>query len=146
MHWGRYPIGRRISIISAVVVLTVLGCAVVASPAAALAGRTILVTTTIQAAVDVAQAGDTIQVPPGTYRESVLVTKSHLTIAGSRAAILDAAGFRVGIRVGSGSISRGGPAPTCPLLAVQGFTLRGLTVKHAGFSGVFLIGVDGYHL
>ena len=43
--------GRRISIISAVV-LTVLGCAAVASPAAARASRTILVTTTIQAAVD----------------------------------------------------------------------------------------------
>jgi parallel beta-helix repeat protein len=37
-------------------------------------------------------------------------------------------------------------APTCPPLAVQGFTLRGLTVEHASFSGVFLIGVDGYHL
>ena len=126
--------------------VALLGLAGVASPAAALAGRTIVVTTSIQAAVDAAQPGDTILVPPGTYHESVLVTKSHLTIAGSRAAILDAAGFRVGIRVGSGSISRSGPAPTCPPLAVQGFTLRGLTVKHAGFSGVFLIGVDRYHL
>jgi parallel beta-helix repeat protein len=126
--------------------VALLGLAGVASPAAALAGRTIVVTTTIQAAVDAAQPGDTILVPAGTYHESVLVTKSDLTIAGSRAAILDAAGFRTGIRVGSGSISRSGPAPTCPLLAVQGFTLRGLTVKHAGFSGVFLIGVDGYHL
>jgi parallel beta-helix repeat protein len=126
--------------------VALLGLAGVASPAAALAGRTIVVTTTIQAAVNAAQPGDTILVPAGTYHESVLVTKSDLTIAGSRAAILDAAGFRVGIRVGSGSISRSGPAPTCPPLAVQGFTLRGLTVKHAGFSGVFLIGVDGYHL
>jgi parallel beta-helix repeat protein len=138
--------GRRISIISAVVVLTVLGCAMVASPAAALAGRTILVTTTIQAAVDAAEPGDTILVPPGTYRESVLVTKSHLTIAGSRAAVLDAAGFRVGIRVGTGRVSRDGPEPACPPLAIQGFTLQGLTITHAGFSGVFLVGVDGYHL
>lgn len=29
---------------------------------------------------------------------------------------------------------------------VAGFTLSGLTITHAGFSGVFLIGVDGYHL
>jgi parallel beta-helix repeat protein len=136
----------RISTASLVAVLALLGLAGVASPAAALAGRTIVVTTTIQAAVDAAQPGDTILVPAGTYHESVLVTKNHLTIAGSRAAVLDAAGFRVGIRVGSGSISRGGPAPTCPPLAVQGFTLRGLTIQHAGFSGVFLIGVDGYHL
>jgi parallel beta-helix repeat protein len=140
--------GRRISAASLVLVLALLGLVAVASPAAAvaLAGRTIVVTTTIQAAVDAAQPGDTVLVPPGTYRESVLVTKSHLTITGSRAAILDAAGFRVGIRVGSGSISRGGLVPTCPPLAVTGFTLRGLTVEHAGFSGVFLVGVDGYHL
>jgi parallel beta-helix repeat protein len=138
--------GRRVLVTSAVVVLTVLGFAAVVSPAAALAGDTIVVTTTIQAAVDAAQPGDTIRVPPGTYRESVLVDKSHLTIVGSRAAIIDAEGFRTGIRVGTGRISRDGPVSTCPPLAVTGFTLRGLTIKHAGFSGVFLIGVDGYHL
>jgi parallel beta-helix repeat protein len=136
----------RMSLISTIVVLAWLGMVTAASPAAAHPSRTIVVTTTIQAAVDAAQPGDTILVPPGTYHESVLVTKSHLTIAGSRAAILDAAGFRIGIRVGSGSISRSGPAPACSPLAVQGFTLRGLTIQHAGFSGVFLIGVDGYHL
>jgi len=139
-------VGRRISAISAVLVLAVLGVAVVASPAAALAGDTIVVTTTIQAAVDAAQPGDTILVPPGTYRESVLVDKSELTIVGTPAAILDAAGFRTGIRVGTGRISRDGPEPACPPLAVTGFTLEGLTIKHASFSGVFLIGVDGYHL
>jgi len=139
-------VGRRISATSAVFVLAVLGVAVVASPAAALAGDTIVVTTTIQAAVDAAQPGDTILVPPGTYRESVLVDKSDLTIVGTPAAIIDAAGFRTGIRVGTGRISRDGPAPACPPLAVTGFTLSGLTITHAGFSGVFLIGVDGYHL
>jgi parallel beta-helix repeat protein len=139
-------VGRRISATSAVFVLAVLGVAVVASPAAALAGDTIVVTTTIQAAADAAQPGDTILVPPGTYRESVLVDKSDLTIVGTPAAIIDAAGFRTGIRVGTGRISRDGPAPACPPLAVTGFTLSGLTITHAGFSGVFLIGVDGYHL
>jgi parallel beta-helix repeat protein len=138
--------GRRVLVTSAVVVLTALGFAAAVSPVAALAGDTIVVTTTIQAAVDAAQPGDTIRVPPGTYRESVLVDKSHLTITGSRAAIIDAAGFRNGIRVGTGRISRDGPSPACPPLAVKGFTLRGLTIKHASFSGVFLIGVDGYHL
>ena len=29
---------------------------------------------------------------------------------------------------------------------MEGFTLRGLTIKHASFSGVFRIGVDGYRL
>jgi parallel beta-helix repeat protein len=138
--------GRRVSGISAVVLLGLLGMVTVAAPAGAHPSRTIIVTTTIQAAVDAAQPGDTILVPPGTYRESVLVTKSHLTIVGSRAAILDAAGFRTGIRVGTGRISRGGPSPACPPVAVEGFTLDGLTIRHAGFSGVFLVGVDGYHL
>jgi parallel beta-helix repeat protein len=137
---------RRVSVISTVVVLAWLGMVTAASPAAAHPSRTIVVTTTIQAAVDAAQPGDTILVPPGTYRESVLVTTSHLRIVGSRAAILDAAGFRTGIRVGAGTISRGGPAPVCPPLAVKGFTLEGLTITHGGFSGVLLVGVDGYHL
>jgi parallel beta-helix repeat protein len=118
---------RKLAAASAVFALVVLGSAGVASPAAA-------------------RAGDTILVPPGTYRENVLVTKSHLTIVGSRAAVIDAAGFRTGIRVGTGTILRDGPSPACPPLAVEGFTLRGLTIRHAGFSGVFLIGVDGYHL
>jgi parallel beta-helix repeat protein len=131
---------------SAVVVLAVLGLVGIASPTAAYTGHTIVVTTTIQAAVDAAQPGDTVLVPPGTYRESVQVTKSHLAIVGSRAAIIDAEGFPTGIRVGAGRISRDGPAPTCPPLAVEGFTLRGLTIKHGGFSGVFLVGVDGYRL
>jgi hypothetical protein len=91
---------------SALFVLAMLGFAGVASPAAALAGDTIIVTTTIQAAVDAAQPGDTILVPPGTYRESVLVNKSHLTITGSPAAVIDAEGFPTGIRVGTGRISR----------------------------------------
>jgi Right handed beta helix region len=70
---------RRMSAISAAVLLGLLGSAVVAPPAAARVSRTIVV-------------------PPGAYRESVLVTTSHLTIT------------------------------------------------HAGFSGVFLVGVDGYRL
>ena len=74
--------GRKVTAASAALLL---GVAVLASPSAARPGRTIVVTTTIQAAVDAAHPGDTILVPPGTYRESVLVTKSNLTITGSPA-------------------------------------------------------------
>jgi parallel beta-helix repeat protein len=137
---------RKLLATSAAFALAMLGLTGFASPTAALPGDTIVVTTTIQAAVDAAQPGDTILVPPGTYRESVLVTKSHLTITGSPAAILDAEGFPTGIRVGTGTISRGGPSPACPRLEIEGFTLRGLTITHGGFSGAFLVGVDGYRL
>ena len=47
---------------SATFALAMLGLAGFASPAAALAGDTIMVTTAIQAAVDTAQPGDTILV------------------------------------------------------------------------------------
>jgi polygalacturonase len=137
---------RKLLAASTLFALAMLGFAGVASPAAAHTGHMIVVTTTIQAAVDAAQPGDTILVPPGTYHESVLVTKSHLTIVGSPAATLDAEGFPTAIRVGAGRVSRDGPVPTCPPLAVEGFTLKGLTITHGGFSGVFLVGVDGYHL
>jgi parallel beta-helix repeat protein len=137
---------RTLVAASTVVALAMLGFAGVAPPAAALAGDTIVVTTTIQAAIDAAQPGDTVLVPPGIYRESVLVSKSHLRIVGSRAAVIDAEGFRTGIRVGTGRISRDGPSPACPPFEVEGFTLSGLTIKHASFSGAFLIGVDGYRL
>jgi parallel beta-helix repeat protein len=108
--------------------------------------RVVVVHTTIQAAVDAAHPGDTILVPPGNYRETVLVNKSGLTIAGPPSAVLDAGGARSAIRVGTGTISRGGPEPSCPPLAVKGFTLLGMTIKNAASSAVFLVGVDGYRL
>jgi hypothetical protein len=70
---------------SALFVLAMLGFAGVASPAAALAGDTIIVTTTIQAAVDAAQPGDTILVPPGTSRSRAVRRRSS-TPKGSRPA------------------------------------------------------------
>ncbi|MFB7337252.1 nitrous oxide reductase family maturation protein NosD [Streptomyces adustus] len=39
----------------------------------------------IQKAVDAARSGDVIYIRPGTYRESVRITKSHLTLRGSGA-------------------------------------------------------------
>lgn len=110
--------------------------AVPAAPAASLAAD-IVVTTTIQAAVDAAQPGDTITVPPGTYRETVNVTKPALTIAGPRDAVLDGTGLgaRIGIRVRSVDGSR-----------IEGFTLRGLTVRGYDFTGVQLSGVDNFRL
>jgi pectin methylesterase-like acyl-CoA thioesterase len=44
----------------------------------------VVVSKTIQAAVDEANPGDIILVPPGTYRETVRVLKDSITILGSQ--------------------------------------------------------------
>lgn len=116
-------------------------------PAAALAGDVIVVKTTIQAAVDAASPGDTVLVPPGTYRESVLVDKSEITIRGSHGAVIDAEGFDNGITVGTGSFSTGPDGfPVCPALALHDVTVLGLTVKNAEENGLLLLGVDGFRV
>jgi parallel beta-helix repeat protein len=103
------------------------------------------VTTTIEAAINEASSGDTIVVPPGTYHEgNLLVTQDDLTIEGSKGAVLDASGHSIGFRVGAGSIS--GDPPVCPGLSVHDFTLRGMTIRDASFTGVFLIGVDDFRV
>jgi len=123
---------------------TLAGFTSAALPMAALAGSTIVVETTIQAAVDSASPGDTIVVPPGTYHETVVVDKDDLTIRGSVAGILDASGHEFGMRVGTGAIT--GDPPVCPPLSVHNFTLDGLTIQNSDDTGIFLLGVDGFHV
>jgi parallel beta-helix repeat protein len=112
---------------------------------AASAAKTIKVTTTIGAAISAADSGDTIVVPPGTYHEGgLLVTQDDLTIRGSKGAVLDASGNSIGIRVGADRIT--GEPPECPPLTVENFTIKGLTIRDASFTGIFLIGVDGFRV
>jgi parallel beta-helix repeat protein len=112
---------------------------------AAGAAKTIKVTTTIGDAIAQADTGDTIVVPPGTYHEGgLVVTQDDLTIRGSRGAVLDASGNSIGIRVGAGQVS--GDPPVCPPLSVHNFTIKGLTIRDADFTGIFLIGVDGFRV
>jgi parallel beta-helix repeat protein len=100
--------------------------------------NTIVVSTTIQAAVDATQPGDTLLVPPGTYRENVRVTKEGLTIKGSPGAVLDGAGLagNTGIRV----------APASQATRINGFTLSGLTIQNYSRNGVLLLRVDNFHI
>lgn len=81
----------------AVLVGLSLGKSALAKAPGALASATIPVTTTIQAAIDAAQAGDIVSIPAGAYTESLTIDKSlTLTGAGSGATIIHAiAGQRV---------------------------------------------------
>ena len=83
--------------------------------------------------------------PPGTYTgPTVTVEKSNLTLKGSRAAIIDATGNTYGITVGTKLTFDEGP--TCPAYSVSNFRIIGLTVRNADDTGIFLFGVDGFHV
>ena len=83
----RYGI-RRPGRLAAAGVLTAaaVGSALVAAPSAgAAAVHVVTPGHSIQRAVDSARPGDVVQIQPGTYRESVLVTVPRLTIRGAGA-------------------------------------------------------------
>lgn len=129
---------RKMTFVAALAACTAIA---IASAKAAV----VLVSSSIQDAVNEAKPGDIILVPPGTYRETVRILKDDLTIVGSKGAIIDASGFANGIHVGA-DIFNEGPNPTCPAVAVKSFTLVGLTIQNAVNNGIFLSGVDGYTL
>src|SRR5215813_3686940 len=105
----------------------------------------LVVSKSIQAAVNAAKPGDTIFVPPGTYRETVRVLKDNISILGPEDAIIDASGFGNGIHVGADIFAQA-PNPVCPAVAVKNFTLIGLTIQNAASNGIFLSAVDSYTL
>ena len=122
-----------------------LAVAILASAAQA---RTIEVPAggSIQAAVDLAESGDTIAVQPGTYSGPgglalVHVRKSGLRFQAPRSAVLDAAGYRYAILVGDDGPTS---AEGCVEVGVRGFALAGFTVKGALHAGIRLAGVDGF--
>src|SRR6185437_4583781 len=88
---------------------------------------------------------DTVVVPSGTYTgPTVKVETSNLTLKGSQKAVIDATGNTYGITVGTKLTFDEGP--TCPALSVKNFRIIGLTVKDADDTGIFLFGVDGFHV
>jgi len=98
----------------------------------------IVVSTTIQAAVDAAHPGDIIRVPPGIYRENVLVTKNNITIKGQSSAILDGTDL-----LGNSGIT---VRPLSPSARVSGFRLSGLQIQNYSENGVILIRVDYFQI
>ena len=104
----------------------------------AAAAHAIVVSTTIQAAIDAARPGDTVLVPPGIYRENVLVTKDNITIQGSLGAVMDGTGLAgdTGITV----------TPVAPATRITGFSLAGLRPQHYSENGVLLMHVHNFHI
>ncbi|MCT2542152.1 MULTISPECIES: nitrous oxide reductase family maturation protein NosD [Streptomyces] len=74
---------RNIKILVPVAVLSAAGCGMSIPSASATDSHVVRAGESIQKAVDAAQPGDTVVVLPGTYRESVQVTKAGLTLRGS---------------------------------------------------------------
>lgn len=86
----------------------------------------------IQDAVDAASEGDTILIKPGTYQEAVTVTVPRITIMGESrdAVVLD----------GGATLSNGFT------IAVDGVTIRSLTVRDYTSNGVAFSGVTGFYM
>ena len=87
--------------------------------------------TTISAAVAAAAPGDTILVAPGTYRESVVITKtlSLVALAPNRVTI-DASGLSNGIFING--------MAAMPNIGVSSVVVSGFTVKNANFEGILV--------
>ncbi|MFF2613980.1 right-handed parallel beta-helix repeat-containing protein [Kitasatospora sp. NPDC058046] len=77
---------------------------------------------TIQQAVDVAREGDTVLVDPGTYRESVRLTKPRIVLRGTdrNTVVLDG-----GLRLVNG-ITASGPGSVVENLTVHGYLANGV--------------------
>ncbi|MFC9246309.1 nitrous oxide reductase family maturation protein NosD [Streptomyces sp. NPDC057136] len=136
---------QHIKCLAAIALATATGLsiAVPSSSAAVDGGHVVHPGESIQKAVDAAQPGDTIVVLPGTYRESVLVTKSDLTLLGT--------GDRTVIRPGAAATETGnacakGGNGICVLGAsgktVDDVSIRSLTVSGFKKNGIWASWTD----
>lgn len=102
-----------------------------AAPSTGPVRYTVLPGESIQAAVDAARPGDTIQLYPGTYRESVLVTKADLTLRGSgRSTVImpgpaAAAAANSCAQSGNGICVTGTAAKTVDRVTIRSLTVSG---------------------
>ncbi|MEU8619050.1 right-handed parallel beta-helix repeat-containing protein [Streptomyces sp. NPDC048623] len=123
---------RQIALLTCTVALAASGLGAAAPPAH---GRTVHLVKpgeSIQKAVDAAKPGDTIVLSPGTYRESVHITTSGLTLRGSTVfptVIVPAAtpGTDTCAQAGNGICVTGTETRPVENVTVRSLTLRGFT-------------------
>jgi parallel beta-helix repeat protein len=129
------PLCRGGSLIS-----TLAALALIAAPVPAAAEPpVVVVSSTIQAAIDSAAPGDTVFVPSGVYRETVRVDKNNIAIYASPGAILDGTG--IAGRVSGITVSAQGDGAR-----IDGFTLIGMQIQNFTRNGVQLIRVDNFQI
>ncbi|WLQ68476.1 MULTISPECIES: right-handed parallel beta-helix repeat-containing protein [Streptomyces] len=124
---------------------TALGLAAVPSSAAGPGDLVVRPGDSIQSAVDAARPGDTIVVLPGTYRESVLITKPGLTLLGTRGRTVVAPPAADGAKAANACATGGNGI--C-VIGTKGHTvddvsIRSLTVSGFDKSGIWASWTDG---
>jgi parallel beta-helix repeat protein len=90
---------------------------------------------TIYDAVNAAAPGSTIQVAPGTYNESVTISKTLALIGTDGQTVVDATGKS------NGFLIDGTSAP--PASPLRGVVISGFTIKNANFEGIVAIDASG---
>ncbi|MDQ0939962.1 hypothetical protein QFZ67_001667 [Streptomyces sp. V1I1] len=114
-----------------------------AAPSTGPARHTVYPGESIQAAVDAAAPGDTIFLYPGTYRESVLITKADLTLRGSGRSTVIMPGpaatptANTCAQSGNGICVMGTAAKT-----VDGVSIRSLTLSGFKKNAIWASGTD----
>ena len=97
---------------------------------------------TIQAAIDAARAGDTVQVRPGTYVEQVTIAGKNATATSeaSRIVIQADPAAPVGSVVLHGAVGQCAQGHAIRVQQSRFVTIRGLTITGAGSAGIALAG------
>jgi nitrous oxidase accessory protein NosD len=132
---------RQITCLTSIAVAMASGLGA-AAPSAGPATHMVHPGESIQRAVDTAEPGDTIVIAPGTYRESVLVTKADLTLRGSGpATVIKPApttaptGARAGARAAN-ACAQGG----------NGICVMGSADKDVGRVGIHSLTLSGFRV
>lgn len=125
---------RQIALLACTVALAASGLGAAAPRAESRTAHLVKPGESIQKAVDAAKPGDTIVLSPGTYRESVRITTSRLTLVGSGSAstVLVPGGATVDdacAKAGHGICVTGTASTPVEGVTVRSLTLRGYTAN-----------------